>query len=272
MTDLGYFFDSFKDVEPLLELPYRGEGATYKLAAELAREYECYVVAGFPEKMSMEAMEDYQVAQGLVDARTPQLIDTETSSHLPKLRDEAFNSALLIDPQGNLANVFRKHFLFEADTPWADEGRGFSYVDLPNLGRVCVAICMDLNPYLLDSDFEKYELAHYCSKNRVDWLIVPMNWLLPENELEKYHADTSMNQPSVTTINYWVTRCMPLWVPGMGEPQNEGHRTTLIAANRTGKEKSSSSVITFDAGQKADLVGAAGCREDAVISLHIADK
>lgn len=58
---------------------------------------------------------------------------------------QAFNSALLADPHGNLAGVFRKHFLYEADTPWADEGRGFSYVDLPGLGRVCIAICMDLN-------------------------------------------------------------------------------------------------------------------------------
>ena len=95
--------------------------------------------------MSPEALEDCQLAQGLVDARTPQALEAATSTYLPKVRDQAFNSAMLVDPQGNLANVFRKHFLFEADTPWADEGRGFSYVDVPRLGRVCVAICIDLN-------------------------------------------------------------------------------------------------------------------------------
>lgn len=144
-TDPGYLFDSFDHIAPLLELPYRGEGATYALATSLAKQFECYVVAGFPERMSPEALEDCQLAQGLVDARTPQALEAATSTYLPKVRDQAFNSAMLVDPQGNLANVFRKHFLFEADTPWADEGRGFSYVDVPRLGRICVAICMDLN-------------------------------------------------------------------------------------------------------------------------------
>lgn len=135
--------------------------------------------------------------------------------------------------------------------------------------------------YLLDSDFEKYELAHYCDKNKVDLLVLPMNWLLPEEEHETYRTDPSHNQPSVTTINYWVARCIPLWVPGMGEPGHEGHRTTLIAANRTGSEKGtcmahpdtifagSSSVITFRAGDQANLLGAAGCRDDAVVTVEV---
>ncbi|KAI3626702.1 hypothetical protein GLX27_001639 [Malassezia furfur] len=274
MALTGYLFDSFDHIAPLLELPYRGEGATYALATSLAKQLGCYVVAGFPERMSPEALEDCQLAQGLVDARTPQALEAATSTYLPKVRDQAFNSAMLVDPQGNLANVFRKHFLYEADTPWADEGRGFSYVDVPRLGRICVAICMDLNPYLLDSDFEKYELAHYCDKNQIDLLVLPMNWLLPEEEHEPYRADPSLNQPSVATINYWVARCIPLWVPGMGEPGHEGHRTTLIAANRTGSEKDtifagSSSVISFRAGDQANLLGAAGCRDDAVLTVEV---
>ena len=68
----------------------------------------------------------------------------------------------------------------------------------------------------------------------------------------------------------------------MGEPGHEGHRTTLIAANRTGSEKGacagahpdtifagSSSVISFRAGDQANLLGAAGCRDDAVLTVDV---
>lgn len=103
------------------------------------------MVAGFPERASPEALQDRDLAHGIYDARTPQAELAASSAHRPKLSKQAFNAALLIDRQGRLANVFRKHFLYEADTPWADEGPGFSYVDLPDLGRVCVAVCMDLN-------------------------------------------------------------------------------------------------------------------------------
>lgn len=136
--------------------------------------------------------------------------------------------------------------------------------------------------YLLDSDFEKYELAHYCDKHRVDLLVLPMNWLLPDDERAAYDAEPTHNQPSVTTINYWVARAIPLWVPGMGEPGQEGRRTTLIAANRTGMEHGtcacltpdtvfagSSSVIAFRSGDQANLLGAAGCRNDAVLIVEI---
>ena len=141
-ADAGYLYSSYEEIEPLLESPYRGEGATYELATSLAKELECYVVAGFPERASDEALAEFP---GAHDARTPRAeAETIAPSYLPSMRGKAFNSALLVDPSGALVRVFRKHFLYEADTPWADEGQGFTYVDLP-IGRVCVAICMDLN-------------------------------------------------------------------------------------------------------------------------------
>lgn len=126
---------------------------------------------------------------------------------------------------------------------------------------------------MLDSDFERYELTQYCDKNQIDLLVVPMNWLLPEDEVKAHNTD-STNNPSIATINYWVARCIPLWVPGMAEPDHEGHRTLMIAANRTGTERGtvfagSSSLLSFTAGDQAKLIGAAGHRDEAVLALDI---
>lgn len=90
--------------------------------------------------------------------------------------------------------------------------------------------------YLLSSDFERYELTQYCDKNQIDLLVVPMNWLLPDEEIDAYKAGDA-NDPSIPTINYWVARCIPLWVPGMEQPGHEGHKTLFVACNRTGTEK-----------------------------------
>lgn len=127
----------------MLELPYQGKGATYELATSLAKEMQCYLVAGFPEQASAQALSECDVENGMFDARTP--FPDSDSLYRPRVARKAFNSAMLVDPNGQLVNIFRKHFLYEADTSWADEGPGFSYVQLPNLGRVCVAVCMDLN-------------------------------------------------------------------------------------------------------------------------------
>ena len=159
---------------------------------------------------------------------------------------------MLVGPDGSLVKVFRKHFLYEADTTWADEGSGFEYLDVPGLGRICVAICMDLNrtymcltpAYTLESEFSRYELATYCEQHRIDCLVVPMNWLLPEDDIEAYQAQTSSSDPSLATINYWVARCMPLWMPGLCQPGHEGHTTYLVACNRTGVERGTYPCLT----------------------------
>ncbi|WFD08223.1 hypothetical protein MVES1_003595 [Malassezia vespertilionis] len=243
MALTGYVHDSLDAIEPFLENPYAEDGATFNLARDLATRLQCYVVAGFPERASAEALAA-QHSPHLTDARhlTDEL---KGSPHLPQVRQKAFNAAMLVGRDGKLVHVFRKHFLYEPDATWADESAGFGYIDLQGIGRVSVAVCMDLNrtwarrlttAYLLDSDFERYELAHFCDKNRVDFMVVCMNWLLPEEELGAY-GESDGSAPSIPTINYWVTRAMPLWVPGMAKPGHEGHKVTMIACNRTGTER-----------------------------------
>lgn len=272
---LGYIFDSLNDIEPFLEDPFAGDSKTLSLTKALAKRCECYVIAGFPERASARALQEVGDASSKFDARTP--MNTESASaYLPKHKHKAFNSAMLVDSSGALVKVFRKHFLYETDTTWADEGTGFEYIDLPSIGRVCVAICMDLNPYTLEGEFDKYELAKYCTRNKVDYLVMPMNWLLPEEEVENYEIGTSNDaQPCVANIHYWVARCVPLWVPGMSKPEHDGHKICFIACNRVGKEgntifSGSSAVISFTTGDRADLLGAMGTKTQGVLLLDTA--
>ncbi|WFD28397.1 hypothetical protein MNAN1_003407 [Malassezia nana] len=234
MALTGYVFDSLEEIAPLLEDPYGGQGATLDLAVELARRVQCHVVAGFPERASPRALAELGTP-GQHDARVARE-EVTGLTHLPRVERQAFNAAMLVAPDGSLVKVFRKHFLYETDTTWADEGGGFEYVDIPGLGRLCVAICMDLNPYTLESEFSRYELASYCEQYRIDYLVVPMNWLLPEEEVNTYETSNAQDA-SLSTINYWVARCMPLWMPGLCEPGHEGRTTYLIACNRTGIEQ-----------------------------------
>lgn len=136
-------FDSLEEIAPVLEEPYAGKGATLALATDLARRAQCYVVAGFPERASPQALEELGT-QGQHDARIARE-EVTGFVHLPRIERQAFNAAMLVAPDGSLVKIFRKHFLYEADTTWADEGGGFEYLDVPGLGRICVAICMDLN-------------------------------------------------------------------------------------------------------------------------------
>jgi protein N-terminal amidase len=48
MAFSGYMFDSKEEVEPFTEKC--GEGLTFQWCANTAREYNCMVVAGYPEK------------------------------------------------------------------------------------------------------------------------------------------------------------------------------------------------------------------------------
>ncbi|WFD33118.1 hypothetical protein MSPP1_004175 [Malassezia sp. CBS 17886] len=261
----GYVFESLEHVQPYLESPYADDSRTLDLCRAIAARLHCYVVAGFPERAAKGAADALDGAPPH-DARS-ELRQNQASSYAPRVLGEAYNAAMLVGRDGALLKVFRKHFLYETDTTWADEGPGFQTVALPGLGRVCVAVCMDMNPYQLDSDFQRYELAYFCDREKVDLLVVPMNWLMPEDE--EPGAD---DRPSLGTINYWVTRSLPLWVPGMSQPSSAGHCTTLVACNRMGTERGltfagSSSVITFVAAGQASLEKAIGKREEGVVDV-----
>lgn len=104
-----------------------------------------------------------------------------TAAHA-ETEDTPYNSALLVSRSGQVLHVFRKHFLYEDDHRWARAGSGLQFIDLPDLGRMVVGICMDLNPWEFKSDFESYELARFAARAHAHMLVVPMAWSLPEDE------------------------------------------------------------------------------------------
>jgi predicted amidohydrolase len=47
-----------------------------------------------------------------------------------------YNSACFVDPSGALLLTYQKSFLYDTDKTWAEEGSGFKFIDVPEIGRV----------------------------------------------------------------------------------------------------------------------------------------
>jgi N-carbamoylputrescine amidase len=178
MAPTGYVFPDRAAVAAVAEEP---DGPTFLALAEVARRRKVWLVAGFPERA----------------------------------QDKLFNSALVIDPQGERAFVYRKTLLYDADKPWAEPGdSGYRAFDAEG-GRFGVGICMDLN----DDGFLAWTRGA-----DLDVIAFPTNWVAePE---PKYH-----------TWDYWAWRM-------------DGQKAALAAANTWGTD----GPITFT-GESAVLQG-----------------
>lgn len=270
----GYVFRDYAHIEPLLEsaTSLNGDGLAY--ASELAKTMSCYVVMGFAESVPHQTMQ----SSSLVTAKSAAKIRYDARPS--QVRDQgpappsfpAYNSAALFGRDGELIHVFRKHFLFDDDKRWASEGAGFETVTLPGFGRVCIAICMDLNPFEFKTSFESYELAKFCVEHKVNYLIVPMAWLLPKDELERLGGSEAAKQPSISTVNYWALRCEPFFNATSSLPP--ATPKYLIAANRTGREGSStfagsSCVFQMKQAEQPVLLQALGTCEEGVLLVEV---
>ncbi len=168
MAATGYLFADAAAVRAVAEEP---KGPTFQALAPIARAHRCHVVCGFAE-----------VA-----------------------RDRLFNSALVIDPSGALAGVYRKTLLYDADLPWATPGdSGYATFDG---GRFGVGICMDLN----DDRFVDWVHAA-----RVPVVAFPTNWV----------------EDGSNVWWYWSWRLL-------------GLRTSLVAANTWGEERVGAASVEF---------------------------
>ena len=78
------------------------------------------------------------------------------------------NSALVLDDRGDLAFVYRKTLLFDADTTWASPGDSGYRSFRTRAGAFGVGICMDLN----DPRF-----LYWLWRSRLDALAFPTNWV-----------------------------------------------------------------------------------------------
>lgn len=161
MAITGYAFAGADAVRAVAEGP---RGDTFAALSPIARSRRAFVVCGFPEIAG----------------------------------DRLFNSAMVIDPTGELAFVYRKTLLFDADVPWATPGdSGYRAFDSEH-GRFGVGICMDLN----DDRFVDWVAAE-----RVPTIAFPTNWI-DEGENVWW---------------YWRERLL-------------GLRTSLVAANSWGED------------------------------------
>jgi predicted amidohydrolase len=131
MAATGYVFASPADIAPFAEL---ARGPTFEALAPIARAAGCWIVCGFPERDG----------------------------------GRLFNSALVIDDQGELRFCYRKTLLYEADETWALPGDSGYAVFETRAGSFTVGICMDLN----DDRF-----TGWCRQTQPKAIAFPTNWL-----------------------------------------------------------------------------------------------
>jgi len=140
MTTTGYVFSDKFDILPYCETK---SGKTFEIISQFAKENNCFIGYGFPE------------------------IE----------KDKLYNSYNLIDNNGNLILNYRKVNLYEADTTWATPGNlGYLNVDC-ELGKIGIAICMDLN-------FD--DCIDWHIENKTQTLIFALNWLEQNINVRNY--------------------------------------------------------------------------------------
>ncbi|ROW06121.1 hypothetical protein VMCG_04645 [Cytospora schulzeri] len=179
MAFSGYNFKSLQEVSPFLE--YAGSGISSLWARTLSLKHNCHVVVGYPEKVDV--------------------------SHKWPTSPEYYNSAIIVNNEGETIGNYRKHFLYMIDETWALEGAGFGKEFIPGLGQTAMGICMDINPYKFEAPWHAFEFAFHVLEVRANLVILSMAWLTREDA----GSFTSMpDEPDMETLAYWVQRMEPL--------------------------------------------------------------
>ncbi|KAI0032585.1 carbon-nitrogen hydrolase [Vararia minispora EC-137] len=249
MAFTGYTF-SADTIRPYLEDADTGPTAAF--LSSLSRNLRTHVAAGFP------------LALAPSESRTPRLADPSAPSddiygrHLDA-NPVGANAALLLRPDGVLAALHRKLNLFRLDVPWAQAGEKFTTVDLgPPLGRVTLAICMDLNPALDAAHESVFEVAEHCVREGTTLLVLLNAWLDSREDTDT-HEDWC-------TLQYWAYRLHPLCAEREGAPEE----TLVVICNRTGSEDGltfagSSALLRCKRGAgRAQILGVMGRDEEGV--------
>lgn len=196
----------------------------------MAKKLECHVVAGYPEKLTVEESRDPE---------RPHLVGA--------------NSAVIYGPTGEWVGGYRKTNLFETDQTWAlpgmftrhltkmitqtSVGTGFATFTLPSpLRTITLGICMDLNahpPAQWTTIDGPYEIADHTATTKSNILILLNAWL---DSRESEQGDRE-EDPDWSTLNYWASRLRPLYIdrPQVDESE-KGRETMVVVCNRTGTE------------------------------------
>ncbi|KAJ3546459.1 hypothetical protein NMY22_g2049 [Coprinellus aureogranulatus] len=253
MAFTGYVFENADAISPHLEEPR--VGPTSQFCAELAKNLNCYVLAGYPERLSDDEERTPLVLDDESDTLTD--LDAEMAERALEMASESeerlavgANSAVLYDPQGEWAGGYRKTNLYTTDKTWAKAGTSYATFELPSpLQTMSLGICMDLNTLPENSwtslEDGPYELAEYAVQKNSKLLILLNNWL-HSSEPPSPQDD---GKHDWNTLEYWAMRLRPLWAKnekGSSSGTSDSERskeqeTIVVVCNRSGVENG----ITF---------------------------
>lgn len=172
-------------------------GPTFRALAPVAVERRCWIVAGFAEDAG----------------------------------ERLYNSAMVLDPDGALAFVYRKTLLFPPDAWWCLPGDSGYRAFETEAGRFGVGICMDLN----DEAF-----TAWCRSAVLDAVAFPTNWV----------------EEGVDVWPYWQAR-----LAGTG--------AALVAANSYGSEGPLSFTGRSAIVTEGEVLASAPSAGDAVIAATL---
>ncbi|KAK4203257.1 carbon-nitrogen hydrolase, partial [Triangularia verruculosa] len=200
MAATGYNFKSLQHISPCLER--QGSGISSLWARTTALKHDCAVVVGYPEKVD-------------VSPRWP-------------ANPEYYNSALIVNRDGDTVGNYRKLHLFYTDETWALQGRdGFFRSNVSGVGDVALGICTDINPYELETPWEAFEFGFHVMEAQANVVIVSMAW---QSQQDPSHYTRRPNEPDLEALVYWVQRLEPLI---RSESEDE---IIVVFCNRTGVE------------------------------------
>ncbi|KAK3377792.1 carbon-nitrogen hydrolase, partial [Podospora didyma] len=196
----GYNFKSLQHITPFLEPP--GSGISSLWARTTALKYDCVVIVGYPEKVDVTA-------------------------HWPA-SPEYYNSALIVNGDGETIGNYRKSFLYHTDETWALEGvDGFFYGDIAGVGNTAMGICMDLNPYRFEAPWNAFEFGVHVMEVAANVVIMTMAW---QTSQDTRLFSRRPQEPDLESLVYWVQRLEPVI---RAEKEEE---IIVIFCNRTGSE------------------------------------
>lgn len=130
----GYVFNTPASILPYLE-PQR-IGPTSLLCRSIAKKLRCCVIAGYPEKLpDQDEIKPEAGSRTQVESATDGISNLSVGSEAPTagkegvdrdIKGEAlgvgYNSATVVDKNGEVVGNYRKTFRFETDKNWAREG------------------------------------------------------------------------------------------------------------------------------------------------------
>ncbi|VUC22724.1 unnamed protein product, partial [Clonostachys rosea] len=210
----GSNFESLQHISPFLEPS--GSGITSLWARTVALKFDCTVIVGYPEKVD-------------VASRWP-------------TGPEYYNSAIVINEDGDTIANCRKTFLYPTDETWALEGEGFHDGFLPNAGQTAIGIC---TPYKFQAPFHAFEFAFHVLHAECNLVVLTMAWKTGEDA--RLFSRTP-NEPDMDVLGYWVARLEPLI---RAESDEE---IIVVICNRSGTEDDavyagSSAILGIQSGE-----------------------